>query len=838
MKRPLFLFFVGLVSGELVAMIGNWTGGFVLALIVCLSGAILRKQEDWRLFFHQKPKMAEQNQKKHVQKQKRIILTFCLALFLGFVHFLSHAHADRCRRQQLPRENVCLQGRIGALTVNAEGKYRITLEQGIYCANTGRKKNKRRGVKEKKRGKRVPGKCQILSVNAQQKTLMPGDWISLTGDLVNLDEPTNPGAFDGRIYALSRGITCQFWAKSCKKIGESFFCPGRKAWICRQKIAAVYRQIMEETEAALLSAMILGDKSRLSQEQKKRYEDSGTAHLLAVSGLHVSVVSGSLFHWLRKRKLSYGICCAVGAAVVFFYGSMTGMGNAVLRAAIMYGVYLGAEYFGTEYDLVSSLSLAGILMILESPWRILEGGSQISFFAVFALGLVLPWVRELEERRTQGKSQKSSVIRQRLKEAWLTNVVMTGVTLPVVLRVFYQFCPYSILLNLLVIPAMLPLMSGGCFAGITGLCSLTLGKWVAYPAVFLLHLFDALFIFVKKLTFALVVTGCPSWMTVAGIYILEGWLLYLWYKRKRRSMVYTGVAVAFGWGLFSLNPLMQVTMLDVGQGEAIYLRTPEGANILMDGGSTSTSGIGQSVLKPALQYYGAGKVDYLMVSHADEDHISGIRELLQMNYPVEYLVIRQGGRREEALAPLLKLAKKNGTEVMEVKAGDRLVFQDVILTCLHPPSDFSSEDRNEASLVFHVGYHRFDLLLTGDLGALGEKYVDSRLFPGQTCREKRQKERKTEILKVAHHGSKSSTSFRFLQKLQPENALISSGRGNRYGHPHEELKERLRKRKVRMWQTREGGAIGVKTDGRRYQMGYFYKKLANQRRLSYSTTCR
>ena len=190
MKRPLFLFFVGLVSGELVAMIGNWTGGFVLALIVCLSGAILRKQEDWRLFFHHKPKMAEQNQKKHVHKQKRIILTFCLALFLGFVHFLSHAHADRCCRQQLPRENVCLQGRIGALTVNAEGKYRITLEQGIYNANTGRKKNQRRGVKEKKRGKRVPGKCQILSVNAQRKTLMPGDWISLTGDLVNLDEPT------------------------------------------------------------------------------------------------------------------------------------------------------------------------------------------------------------------------------------------------------------------------------------------------------------------------------------------------------------------------------------------------------------------------------------------------------------------------------------------------------------------------------------------------------------------------------------------------------------------------------------------------------------------------
>lgn len=850
MKRPLFLFFVGLVSGELAAMIGNGTGGFVLALIVWFSGVILRRlRRHQRLLFSKK-------QKEMVRNQEKAILIVCLAFLLGFIHFLYHACSDQRRRDGLPRENVCLQGRIDALTVNAEGNYVITLDRGIY-GHVVKPENPGQKREEKKQEKAILGKCQVFLGDSVGLTLMPGDWVRFTGDLVNLEKPTNPGAFDGRIYALSRGITCQFWAESGRKIGESFFFPKREVYLCRQKIARVYQQIMEKEKAALLRAMILGDKSQLRPEQKRRYEDSGTAHLLAVSGLHISIVSGSVFRCLRKKKLSYGICCLAGASMVWFYGMLTGMGNAVLRAFIMYMVYLGAEYFGAEYDLTSSLALAGILMLLESPWRLLEGGFQISFAAVLAIGAVLPWIRELAEKRErgilekeneQGNSKKKRLkgkrlpdfytVRRWFKEAWLADLVVTEVTLPIVLRVFYQCCPYSIFLNLLVIPAMTPLMVSGCLAGLTGLWSLTLAKWCSYPARMLLALFDGLFLLVKQLPLSLLVTGCPDGKMVVCFFLLEGWLVYLWYNKKRKMLVCTGVILSLGWYVFSLRPMMQVTMLDVGQGEAIYIRTPEGANLLLDGGSTSDADIGRRVLKPALQYYGAGKLEYLLVSHADEDHISGIRELLEMGYPVEYLVIREGAATDQALIFLLSLAVKNGTKIVKMKAGDQIVFKTLRLVCLHPAPGFPLEDRNEASLVFQLCYRQFDLLLTGDLGPEGERCLSRVLFEEQRDRENKGESRKTEILKVAHHGAKTSTSPTFLHKLSPENALISSGKGNRYGHPHEELKERLRRQNIRIWQTREGGAVLIRTDGRQYRMGYYDKTLANVERLPYSTTCR
>lgn len=216
----------------------------------------------------------------------------------------------------------------------------------------------------------------------------------------------------------------------------------RIAGSVRERIDAIYRHILSDTEYALLKAIFLGDKTDLSKEQKHLYEENGMAHLLAVSGLHVSIVGGMLFRFLRKKGRSYAFSCMVGSGILFFYAIMTGFGNSVFRAAVMFFCFLLAQYFGAEYDMISSMSLAGILMLLEQPWRLLESGCVISFASIFSIGMILPIAKELWEKRSQnrliaGELPTESPGRKIIRQAFLANIVISMSITPLLLRFWY-----------------------------------------------------------------------------------------------------------------------------------------------------------------------------------------------------------------------------------------------------------------------------------------------------------------------------------------------------------------------------------------------------------------
>ena len=226
--------------------------------------------------------------------------------------------------------------------------------------------------------KKLPGKCRLVKIPVSKGKIYPGDFITCTGKLKAIEEQTNPGEFNTKIYYYSVGIRYQFFGENLTRKRESPLSLHRIAGSVREKIDAIYRHILSDTEYALLKAIFLGDKTDLSKEQKHLYEENGMAHLLAVSGLHVSIVGGMLFRFLRKKGRSYAFSCIVGSGILFFYAIMTGFGNSVFRAAVMFFCFLLAQYFGAEYDMISSMSLAGILMLLEHPWRLLESGCVIS----------------------------------------------------------------------------------------------------------------------------------------------------------------------------------------------------------------------------------------------------------------------------------------------------------------------------------------------------------------------------------------------------------------------------------------------------------------------------
>lgn len=866
MKRPLFPCLIGLALGEAAAISFGFKGGLFLALLFLLTGCLTLFWRKKRSFF--------------------CLWIFSAASLLGFLLFL-HAWENRepLADIMLPVEGS-IRGRITFLQVDKEGEYDITLENVQYIPGSfGRTDEGKNGsasenvryaaesstpAKGEGNTEDVRGDCRVFHLKEGMGQLQPGDWIVCQGELTALSQPANPGEFNSQVYYQSKGISCQFFADSFVCVKRGGLSLTRIAFWVRRAVAGVYNRILGEDYAALLHAMVLGDKGALSEEQKLRYEENGVAHLLSVSGLHVSIMAGSWFRFLRKRKLPYGPACAGGLLLLIFYGCLTGFGNSILRAVIMYGVFLGAEYFGAGYDMTSSMSLAGVLMLLESPWRLLEGGCQMSFAAVFAIGYVLPWVKELAKKRKgeeDGRIRRFARWRRGMGDALLSSVVISAVTLPVVLRVFYTFSPYSVLINLIVIPCMTPMMVSGIVAGVTGVFLLPAAEWAGtlltrglfLPAVGVLGFFDFFLEHMRQLPGAVWTAGCPTFLEMGILYLLEGLLLYIWYRRRWRLGVQALLLMGLWFVLAPSGPL-RVTMLDVGQGDSILLQLPGGENVLIDGGSTSRQAVGQYVIAPALHYYGIAKIDYVVATHMDADHISGIEELFAMGYPIRRVLLpaaaeSPGGRGDageafasqgeksaqdgeeqgvaEELEAFASQAEKAGAEVIYMERGDSIRFagqssgalfakdggSGPILRCLHPYAGFESGDKNAASLVFYLQYDGFDALFTGDLEKEGEEalcsYLESELL-GQDGQNPG-----VELLKVAHHGSRYSTRERFLKLIRPHTALISAGEHNRYGHPHEETLGRLRDCGTDVYETAENGAIFVETDGKRWAVRTF-----------------
>ena len=839
MKRPLCPCVIGLVLGEAVAISFGFKGEILPVLLFLLTAIYFLM---WR------------------KKQSRFfvpLLLFSAFLLVGFLLFMTAQE----NKEPLPEKTLPLsgtvRGRIAFLNVDKEGEYDIILERVQFLSEE--EKIGKRMVANQAVWQYMKGKCRVFHLKESTSVLWPGDWIMCEGDLEALPTPTNPGEFNSEVYYQSRGISCQFFANSGWLEARERFSLERISCKVKQRMDAVYAEILGENHAALLDAMLLGDKSSLSEEQKKRYEDNGVAHLLSVSGLHVSILAGSWFRFLRKRRIGYASACAGGLFLLVFYGCMTGFGNSIIRAVIMYAVYLGAEYFGARYDLVSSMSLAGILMLLDSPWRLLEGGCQMSFAAIFSIGCVLPRIKELVKKRKGEKDGRIYFLprfRRKLSDAFLSSLVISAVTLPIVLRVFFTFSPYSVLINLLVIPCMMPMMVSAIVAGIVGAAGSAVEEMIVLevvpaivsvitetlilPAEAVLIFFDYFLEHMRKLPGSVWMPGCPSLLEMAVLYLFESFIFYIWYRRLWRLGLRTTMLFGIWFFLAQTDGRLRITMLDVGQGDSILIQMPGGETVLMDGGSTSRSHVGQYVITTALQYYGIVKLDYVIATHMDEDHISGIEELFETGYPVEYLLLperKKAGKPaaegkgqeiesqvngkeqvEEDMEIFAYKAKNVGTKVEYFQRGDRIQFpENAILRCLHPYAGFESEDKNAASLVFHLEYGEFDVLFTGDLESSGEK---------ELCRffgEESKYDEKTvwEILKVAHHGSKYSTGPAFLDWVSPKAALISAAKYNRYGHPHKETLKRLEDHGADIIMTAESGAIFVETDGKRWRMDTF-----------------
>lgn len=578
---------------------------------------------------------------------------------------------------------------------------------------------------------------------------------------------------------------------------------GRRAarFVVREAVAQRVARLYGD-RAPIVEALVLGRRDALDPDLRRAFVDAGLAHLLAISGLHVGMIAGwlGLAAWVlgagARGKLIAGLA-------VWPYVLLLGFPAPATRAAAFTTLFAVSRWRQRHPSMPVVLSVAALVVLAADPASVTSVGAWLSVTAVWgtwAAGRLVPpaW---------RGRAAVRLVA---------ASVGATVATAPITAFAFGTVAPVGVFTNLvavplvgLAVPAVFVSLALGAAAAGGGLAlagiEVTANLGAAMPGG---HMNG-----VAGWWFAL------PWIVVFALF---GWLVYETIRTAGARAPRLGVAlrsVAFAGGAvvwcavlatdLARRPSgrLDLFILDVGQGDAIAVRTPAGRWLLVDAGPLERRGsAGRRVVVPFLARRGATRLELFVASHGDADHLGGAPDVLEAFEP--RLVLEPGLPLPSQLYQrFLGLVDAGGTPWQAARAGDTIRMDGVTLAVLHPTSAWMARrfEANEASVVLHVRYGCFDALLTGDIG----RDVESQLLDHVG---------EVEVLKVAHHGSATSTTVAWLDHVQPEVAVLSVGRGNRYGHPAPDVLERLRRRGIEVRRTDEDGTVTISTDGEYFEV--------------------
>lgn len=687
------------------------------------------------------------------------------------------------------------------------------------------------------------------SIRTENGDLKEGQQVFIYGKGSAFEEASNPGMFDAKQYYFSMGITGAIQGETIRITDSSYHRLNQALFQAKQKLLESYVTYLGEEGAGVISSMLLGERALLSEETRELYRHGGISHVLAISGLHVSMIGMALYELLRKSPLGRNGAIPVACVGVILYGTFVEAGISTKRAVIMFLLLLLATALGRTYDTLSAMSVSVILILLQNPGALYNASFQLSFAAAYGASVLAVLLKERNKERTP--EEKAIWAAKRADNKWFRlrddlaekgksmlvfGLAIQVVTFPFTAYHFFEYPTYGFFLNPVVVPLMTILLLCGLLSGVCGLLVPVLGYFFAGGAGAILWLYEMLCEFISKLPYSLLLIGKPALWQMGVYFTILAVCLLVWQRgglhlvlkigRKTRLQRSQGKGT-FLWGVLILLPLCLLTLLpasfeaaflDVGQGDGIVLRERGGAVLLVDGGSTSVQKVGEKRIIPYLKSKGIRVIDCAFVSHTDSDHISGMKEILEempvysdyresmagyTGVPViKSIVLPVVKEPDEAYHELVELAEEKKAEVYYLTAGDRMkVGKELLLSCLAPKENGVYEDKNAASMVLLASYGEFDMLLTGDMDAVGENTL---------LKEGAMEGISLEVLKVAHHGSYTSSSEDFIIALAPRISIISCGKDNRYGHPHKETLETLYGANSRVLRTDESGCVTVK----------------------------
>jgi competence protein ComEC len=635
----------------------------------------------------------------------------------------------------------------------------------------------------------------------------------------------NPGAFDYPRYLATQGVFLEGWTREPVEVIPAARGSRILAAVFRLRAMILERLdgVLPSAEAGLLKATVLGDRSGLTPEMNQAFLDSGTYHILAISGLNVSILAGTLFGLFRLLRASPPLAAAAAMLLVTFYAALAGASASVVRAAVMADTYLLAVILDRRGDLLNTLALSALVLLWWNPHYLFDVGFQLTYLATLGIILVLPRCEEKLARWPRP-------LRYILASMAIT-LAATLMTLPVLAATFNRISPVGLLANIPIVPL------SGLITGLgTLLCSLLLVEpsgllWLNHLNGWLVDL-----LFASARWFAAVPWGSlrvytpTAGMLLAYYGLVGGWLLL---TRSPQGEPASPRARRIGRGLLIVctlalviqvglrlhppegGPKIRLSMLDVGQGEAIFLELPGRRRLLIDAGGVMGEGfdVGARVVAPFLWHEWVGNLDALVLTHPESDHVGGAPAILrefqvrevwvgeQATYPVTALWLQEYLRHQRIPCRVVS------AESSPIRVGVTAV------EILHPsagiregqvPAGERRSRSNADSVVLRVGIGGRWALFTGDIGAEEEAAL---VAGGAPLR--------AQVLKVPHHGSRTSSTPAFLAAVQPEIGLVSVGYRNPFRHPHPDIVERYVGAGIRFFRTDRHGAIRVEMSAER-----------------------
>lgn len=669
--------------------------------------------------------------------------------------------------------------------------------------------------KDERTGEKVVLQYRLSSEQEKKEmsTLTPGYSCTIKGGLEEPDLPGNLETFNYREYLHKENI---FWMLKAEQFSIQQ-CKVKKSVISsiqsiRQKgIHYIHAHFPQQT-APLAAALIFGDRNSIDPQLMTAYQKLGIVHLLAISGLHVGMLFGILFYIGIRLNIPREKMTDLLIAFLPFYMVLTGGSPSVVRACFMMMLALLFMRFQSNRALPSDiLSIVFMIYIFFQPFVIYDIGFQLSFSVTFSLILSTPIFAKYRNR-----SVLMTIV---------TSVIAQIASMPFLLYHFYEFSIVSVFANILYVPlysvVILPAMLLLLFL------HLMFGDYISPVLLF----FDSSLVVLEKVTvllsllpFNTMVLGRPSHIIILLFSIGLPLAFFKWETSKTIQdlilpifLVLSLLLIPFTISRFNVTG--EVTVIDVGQGDSILIRLPmnKGTYLIDTGGTMhfpteeweerlDPFEVGKDVLVPFLKSKGITKIDKLILTHRDMDHVGGAKAVLG-NVKVKEVVMPKVDKTSELELEIMSIGQEKGIPIHFVQNGDKWrsgVYTFMVLS----PSTANELEKNDQSIVIYTKLGGRKWLFAGDLEETGERKLLTN-YPRLEA----------DVLKVGHHGSKTSSTDMFLDQLRPRIAIISAGKDNRFGHPHGVVLERLESRKVNIFRTDQDGAVTYKF---KQEKGTFY----------------
>ncbi len=565
-----------------------------------------------------------------------------------------------------------------------------------------------------------------------------------------------------------------------------------------------FERYLGRDQAAFMRAMVLGDRSDLSEDLNNDFRDTGLFHIIAISGQHMTILSSLLFALLNPFPISRRAKIFLALLFIAFYGVLTGLGPSVFRSVVMAFVLMLGMVLGRERDMLSSISLSLVVLLAINPQMVFDVGLQLSFLATLGIVLLSPFFLERLERLP----------------AWLAQIVAVSLAsqlavAPILAINFHRISLIALIGNIVVLPVVPPLLGAGVLSA--ALASLAIS--FTRPLMLLTDFILRYLFWVVHLLAELPFSTLEIWSFGTGgalIYYLFLFSVFpFWQKIKLNSRQRRIITVAVALLLlilllaFFLFPetspqALTVSVLDVGQGDSILIQSREGINILVDGGEDPW------MAYEKLRKRGVRHLDLVILSHPHEDHLNGLLKVIE-KLPVGAVLGGDHGFNSFPYQEFKEIIEQKKISYRVARRGEVLdIGPDLKLMVLwpdYPPAFFDESQVNNLSVVVKLVYQKFTLLLSGDIEGEGQQQLVDEEAPLASV-----------VFKVPHHGSIDALNQEFFERVKPQIAVISVGAGNEFGHPSKKVLHILESMGAKIFRTDLNGDIVIKTDGYRVEV--------------------